>query len=95
MKKRTRICRSANDWQALLETYHQSGLTQEQFCKQHQLAPSTFAKWKCRLSTEPFSGADDFIDITPMTPPIAPVSDFRLELTLSFVPRFHFSLTVA
>jgi hypothetical protein len=95
MKKRTRICRSANDWQNLLETYHQSDLTQEQFCKQHRLAPSTFAKWKNRLSTEPFSGADDFIDITPTTPLAASVSGFRLELTLSFVPRFHFSLTVA
>lgn len=95
MKKRTRICRSANDWQALLSRYHQSSLTHEQFCKQHQLAPSTFAKWKSQLSLEPFSDADNFIDITPMSPPTAPSSDFRLELTLSFVPRFQFSLKVA
>lgn len=95
MKKRTRFCRSENDWRALLAAYHQSSLTQEQFCKQQKLASSTFAKWKSRLSTESFSDAGNFIDITSMSTPTAAVSDSRLELTISFEPRFHFSLRVA
>ena len=37
-------------WQRHLQQWRQSGLSQAQYCRQHQLRPGTFGWWKGRLS---------------------------------------------
>ena len=38
-------------WAGHLHTWKQSGLSQAQYCRQHQLSAATFAWWKRRLAT--------------------------------------------
>ncbi|PIE44405.1 MAG: hypothetical protein CSA50_00845 [Gammaproteobacteria bacterium] len=38
MKKRRNIHRSEQDWQAIFDHFNKSGLTQDVFCQQNQLA---------------------------------------------------------
>lgn len=41
-----RVRRSRAEIEALLEAQRTSGLTQEAFCREHELNPSTFATWR-------------------------------------------------
>jgi len=38
-------------WQQLIEQQATSGLTQKEFCHQHDIRPATFGYWKRKLST--------------------------------------------
>lgn len=75
MSSTHRIRRSAKQWQELIEEQARSGLSQAAFCKQEQLALSTFANWKRRLSgkarvaacDEPESAASPWIDLGAVT----------------------------
>jgi putative transposase len=60
-KRKSRIKRSTEQWQALVDQYEASGLTQKAFCKQHGIAVSGLNKWRKRLSN---SVQADFVDIT-------------------------------
>lgn len=44
-----KIRRSPEQWQTIIASYEQSGLTQEAFCVRESLAMSTFYKWRQRL----------------------------------------------
>ena len=44
-----RIHRSPEQWQALLDQYETSGLSQRAFCRQADLSYSTFSRWRRRL----------------------------------------------
>ena len=44
--------RTPEQWQALINQHRNSGLSIEQFCRQHKLARSCFYKWRKRLSEQ-------------------------------------------
>jgi len=44
------IRRSIEQWQHIMSAYESSGLTQELFCLQESIAPSTFYTWRQRLN---------------------------------------------
>ena len=44
------VRRSAAQWQALLEAYERSGLSQRTFCQQQGLALSSFVRWRRQLA---------------------------------------------
>jgi hypothetical protein len=46
---RRRVRRSPEQWQALLDQYESSGLSQQLFCRQSGLPYSTFTRWRSRL----------------------------------------------
>ena len=71
--------RTQAEWSALIARFEVSGLSQEQFCLQEEVAPSTFWKWraKLRLSTQTTEGFVELPSITPSTP-----SEWDRELDL-------------
>lgn len=78
--------RSPAQWQAIMSAYNTSGLTQEAFCAQQALAPSTFYAWRKRLGSQPVNEAATpvFIDVSAHTKqlPSAPPSQWDVELSL-------------
>ena len=48
--RRRWIRRSEDEWRELLAQFERSGQTQEQFCTDHDLVLSTFARWRHNLS---------------------------------------------
>ncbi len=65
-KKRTR--RSAQQWQSLLETQQDSGLSAPAFCKAQGIAYQSFMTWRKRLAPSDMSAAvpeSSFIELTP------------------------------
>ena len=83
---RKKLNRTAAQWQELINTFEESGLTVTEFCRQHQLAVSVFYQWRKRLSDKPASEAlssDD--NWQPVNlPNVEPVtqSDWDIELSL-------------
>ncbi len=95
MKKQRNIHRSAEEWQSILQAFQNSGLTQEEFCKAHYLAPSTFAKWKAQLSGQTTNDAS-FVEVLPPRQSLPPeASKIRFELSLSFPRGFQFHVKMA
>jgi len=60
-KRKTRVKRSKEQWEVLVNQYETSGLTQQVFCKQHGIATSGLNKWRKRFSR---SSESEFVDIT-------------------------------
>ena len=48
-KRRRWVRRSTDEWRELLGQFECSGQTQEQFCAAHDLALSTFSRWREKL----------------------------------------------
>lgn len=95
MQQQRNIRRTGQDWQSIFNTFSDSGLTQEQFCRQYQLAPSTFAKWKKQLGMTSSSVSQDFVEVQPVPATAAPdVDGPRLELTISVTRRFQLHLKI-
>ena len=92
MKKQRNIHRSEHDWRTILQTFSQSGLTQDEFCRHHQLAPSTFAKWKKELGLSLAASTSDFVEVLPASQPAT--KNTRLELSVSFGHHFQLQLKV-
>lgn len=46
------VRRSADQWQALVERFEQSGRSAMQFCQEHQLGYASFCQWRRRLANE-------------------------------------------
>ena len=76
--------RSTEQWRCLIEEQQSSGLTQRVFCSRRQLAVSTFALWKGRLSardlTDPSAAA--FVELTPPPAALATPEGWEVELSL-------------
>ncbi len=89
-KKRT--FRSRSQWQAIVNDFHSSGLSQVAFCQQHGIPVSSLNRWQRILAVQPdgVAGQADFVDVTePLTlVPPASVSrdtgntDWQVELVL-------------
>jgi len=80
--KATKIRRSAEQWQEIMEAFAASGLSQEAFCAQESLAMSTFSKWRKQLrqGTADEPGSPLFVDLTNL-PGCEPRSGWDIELT--------------
>jgi transposase-like protein len=59
--RKTRVNRTKEQWQTLVNEYEASGLSQQAFCKQHGIATSGLNKWRKRFSK---ASQCDFVDIT-------------------------------
>lgn len=92
------IHRGTKEWQLILQDFEHSDLTQEQFCLQHNLAASTFCKWKKQLRSPSTSSPSDFIEIQPkQIMPSKPKADAkaRFELVIQLSTRFQLNLKIA
>ncbi len=65
MSRLIRIRRSAEQWRSLIDDQASSGLSQVAFCKREKIAPSSFAKWKRKLSTPGSKRQELTPDLTP------------------------------
>lgn len=74
--------RTREQWQQSIKDFEQSHLSTADFCKQHQLAYSSFAKWRSILNQEN-QKAPAFVDITPTLPvPTSSETDWTVELAI-------------
>lgn len=79
----TKIRRTRAQWQTILADFEQSELSAQDFCQQHDLAYSSFAKWRSLLKQERKKQAEP-VSFIPM-PPLSlgqPGSHWTIELDL-------------
>ena len=69
---------SREQWQALITQYESSGLTQTEFCKQHNLNPKYFSLKRSKLLPDN-SKASPFIQATPIVSR-QPTSEIELQV---------------
>ncbi len=89
-KKRT--FRSRSQWQAIVNDFHDSGLSQITFCKQRGIPVSSLSRWQRIFAqqTEVVAGQADFVDVTEPLALVPPASvtrdtdntDWQVELVL-------------
>lgn len=60
--RKPRIVRSKATWQKIINQYESSSQTQAEFCREQDIAPMSFYKWRQRLSKE--NQSNHFIDIS-------------------------------
>tara|TARA_R110001583_G_scaffold72451_3_gene202824 strand:- start:2911 stop:3195 length:285 start_codon:yes stop_codon:yes gene_type:complete len=63
--------RTPEQWQALVDQQHDSGLSAPQFCKREAIGYASFCNWRKRLSEEPVSETSrsdsaDFLDVSSL-----------------------------
>ncbi len=63
--------RTSEQWQALIDQHHASGLSAVQFCKQQDIGYASFCNWRKRLSDnqieEPSTSNDTgFLDLSSL-----------------------------
>jgi len=70
-------------WQAILAEFEQSGLSVQDFCQQHALTYSSFAKWRSLFKQEgkKTSAPVSFIQMPPLSSGRS-VSNWSIELDL-------------
>ena len=79
--------RTVDQWQNLMTTYEDSGLSQQIFCQQQGIATSTFYSWRKKLGEQntpedsPLQ-QDRFIDLTP--PIVSPAIENSWDVELAF-----------
>lgn len=78
--------RSTAQWQAIMVAYEASHLTQELFCAQQSVAPSTFYQWRKKLSSKKIEPEEPplFFDVTAqsLADGKPPCSEWDVELSL-------------
>ena len=82
----TRVHRSREEWQQLVNDHADSGLTQSAFCRQRKINPVSFNKWKRQLEKEVTD--DDWVSLTPEGFR-SPGFDIELELGNGMVLRLR------
>lgn len=70
--------RSRSEWQAIMERYGGSGLTQAEFCEREKLSLTSFHKWQQKVSADNGQGKE-FVEI----PNKVPGCRWSVELELS------------
>lgn len=63
--------RTPEQWQALVDQQHDSGLSASKFCKQENIGHASFCNWRKRLLNQPASEASDsgeagFLDLSSL-----------------------------
>jgi hypothetical protein len=90
-----RIRRSAEEWRELFARFEQSGQGREQFCAAHDLALSTFGRWRQRLRQARWvspAGGDNalFVELAQATPArAAPPWEVELQLGAGVILRLR------
>jgi len=69
--RKPRIVRSKATWQQIIKQYDSNSQTQADFCRERDIAPMSFYKWRQRLSKE--TRSDHFIDISQSMVSIKPI----------------------
>jgi transposase len=77
--KQTKIRRTRMEWAKHLAAWQQSGLTQGEYCKKHNLKPTLFSAWKRKIKEH--DEARPFVEIPPWHE-AQPVGDEIIELKL-------------
>jgi putative transposase len=75
----TRVRRSRETWQRLVDEHAASGQTQRAFCAQRGISLASFGNWKRRLATEAASD-DPWVEVLGVTE--SRTGDWDLELDL-------------
>jgi len=75
-------------WLKHIKGWEQSGLSHRVYCRQHQLALSTFYQWKKRLSGNSFSSSEpstlpEFIDLSVPSIPLSNQDNLSWDIELS------------
>ena len=89
------VRRSAAPWQALLEAYERSGLSQRTFCQQQGLALSSFVRWRRQLAgnaAAPVGAQDLFVELASSVAAghgQQPAWDVELQLAEGMVLRLR------
>ncbi len=73
-----RVRRSEGEWREIISRYEQSGLSGRDFCRNEQIRPSSFWRWRQKLAAA--VGANQFIPVTTASP--EPSSSWTLLITL-------------
>jgi len=95
--KTKRTYRTAAQWAEIVKDYESSNLTQDAFCKQHNIASSGLYKWRNRLKDKrnesPITDVENssFIDMTPELSRSATGWDIELQLGAETVLRIRSS----
>jgi len=84
LNKQAKVRRTEAQWQDIMLAFDESGLTQEAFCIQQSLAPSTFYKWRQRLAGKKRydQALPEFVELTSTTQAVNS-SHWDIELSLS------------
>jgi transposase-like protein len=79
----TKVRRTRSQWQAIIAEFEQSTLGVQEFCQQHDLAYSSFAKWRSLLRQESKNSTSSvsFIEM-PSLSPAQSRSNWTIELDL-------------
>jgi hypothetical protein len=89
------VRRSAAQWQALLEAYERSGLSQRTFCQQQGLALGSFVRWRRQLAgdaPEPPGAQNLFVELASSAAAghgQQPAWDVELQLAEGMVLRLR------
>ena len=83
---------SKTNWQALIDKWQHSGLTQSEFCRQHQLSTSTFSGRLSKQNNKPLKQAVSLqktpLSILPVT--VMPCSDCASQgITFKHATKGH------
>jgi len=78
--------RSAVQWQALVDSFHDSGLSAPQFCEQESIAYASFMNWKKRLLCDS-QNKEVNVPLGPsfveLTQEVEPAPSWHIELDLA------------
>lgn len=86
--RKTRVRRTAAQWQGLMDRFEASGLTQVEFCRQNEVAFGTFSAWRRKLAdreAQPLAsptGENLFVEFAAQPPRQLESSDWDVELAL-------------
>ena len=92
--RRSRVRRSAPEWQDIFQQFSHSGQTQEVFCAEQSLALSTFNRWRQRLADVTDLAVDQtasFIELSSCeAPPSTMPWDVELQLGAEIILRLRY-----
>ena len=81
MKKPRRNRRTREEWQQLIETQQESGLSPAEVCTQRSISQKRFTHWKRRLQKAQSNQTDNhWLELPNM--PVTPSSGWDIELDL-------------
>lgn len=79
---------TTNQKRAVLERWSASSLSQTEFCRQENISPSAFHRWRNQLSNQQLNeSVDDWIELNPpqideFEAPTQPTPEWNVELVL-------------
>lgn len=77
--------RSADQWQALVEQWQNSGLSALQFCQEKEVGYASFCQWRKRFaeqSTTPTKAEPSFIDLASLAQSPSHKGSWHIVLSL-------------